>query len=136
MVFSKINCYLKFWRPKQHLNQNWYKLLEEDGIPLVLQFICNPWKGTIFTQSGPKCFVFWGERRVKGGGRFSFFTLFPMCPNYVPNQFSLSFQYLPQVPNVFPKTFPIAPDFYCICFGKCCPPSNCIGGPKGRNSIL
>jgi hypothetical protein len=32
--------------------------------------------------------------------------------------------------------FSIAPHFHPICFGKCCPPFNYIGGPKGRNSIL
>jgi hypothetical protein len=75
--------------------------------------------------------------RWKGeGAGFSFFTLFPMCPNYFRNKFSSSFQYLPLVPNVFPNSFPIASDFYCICFAKCCPPFNYIGGPKGRNSIL
>jgi hypothetical protein len=28
-----------------------------------------------------------------------------------------------QVPNMFSKEFPIAPHFYPICFGKCCPHS-------------
>jgi hypothetical protein len=41
-----------------------------------------------------------------------------------------------QVLDVFPKEFPIAPHFYPICFGKCCPPFTCVGGSKGRNSIL
>jgi hypothetical protein len=40
------------------------------------------------------------------------------------------------VPNVFLNMFSIAPHFYPICFGKCSPPFNGIGGPKGRNSIL
>jgi len=43
----------------------------------------------------------------------------------------------PQVPNVFPNMFSIAPHLYPICFGKCCPPFTYTGGPKGRrNSIL
>jgi len=38
---------------------------------------------------------------------------------------------------MFPKEFPIAPHFHPVCFGKCHPPFNFIGGPKGgRNSIL
>jgi hypothetical protein len=44
-------------------------------------------------------------------------------------------QYVPQVPNVFPNMFSIAPHFYLICLAKCCPPFTYIGGPKGRNSI-
>ncbi len=37
----------------------------------------------------------------------------------------------------FPKEFSIAPHFYPICFGKCCPPFTYIHGqPKGRNSML
>jgi hypothetical protein len=39
-----------------------------------------------------------------------------------------------QVPDVFPKEFPIACHFYPICFGKCCRPSTRVGGSKGRNS--
>jgi hypothetical protein len=31
-----------------------------------------------------------------------------------------------QVPDMFPKEFPIVPHF-----GKCCPPFTYIGGPKG-----
>jgi hypothetical protein len=41
-----------------------------------------------------------------------------------------------QVSDLFPKEFPIAPYFYPICFGKCCPPFIYIPGPKGRNSII
>jgi hypothetical protein len=37
---------------------------------------------------------------------------------------------------VFPNMFSIAPHFYPICFGKCCPHFTYIAGPKGRNSIL
>jgi hypothetical protein len=35
-----------------------------------------------------------------------------------------------QVPNMFPKEFQIAPQFYPICFVKCCPPFTYIIGPK------
>jgi hypothetical protein len=41
-----------------------------------------------------------------------------------------------QIPDMFPKEFLIAPHFYPICFGKCCPPFTYIGGPKFRNSIF
>ncbi len=41
-----------------------------------------------------------------------------------------------QVPDMFPKEFPIAPHFYPKCFDKCCPPFTYIGGPKGGNSVL
>jgi hypothetical protein len=33
------------------------------------------------------------------------------------------------------KEFPIAPHFYPICFGKCCPPFSFIGGPKGQEVL-
>ncbi len=36
-----------------------------------------------------------------------------------------------QVPDMFPKGFPIAPPFYPICFDKCCPPFTYTPGPKG-----
>ncbi len=50
--------------------------------------------------------------------------------------FSIRFQYVPQVPNVFSHMFSITPHFYPICFGKCCPPFTYIAGPKERNSIF
>jgi hypothetical protein len=40
-----------------------------------------------------------------------------------------------QVPDMFPqKMLPIAPQFYPICFGKCCPPFTYspVGGAKGK----
>jgi hypothetical protein len=42
--------------------------------------------------------------------------------------FLSSFKYVPQVPNVFPNMFSIAPHFYPICFGKCCPPFTYVCG--------
>jgi hypothetical protein len=41
-----------------------------------------------------------------------------------------------QVPDMFPKEFSVAPHFYWICFGKCCPLFTYIAGPKGKNSKL
>jgi hypothetical protein len=59
--------------------------------------------------------------RAGGGGNF--FSLvpnvFPLCSIY---RFPSGFQYVPQVPNLFPNMFSIALHFYPICFGKCCPP--------------
>jgi hypothetical protein len=40
-----------------------------------------------------------------------------------------------QVLDMFPKEFPIAPQFSPICFGKCCTPFNYIVRPKGRNFV-
>ncbi len=69
-----------------------------------------------------------------GGGRggqgiFSFF----LASQCVPTTLHSSSQW---VPNMFPNLFFIAPHFYPICFGKCCPPFTYIGAPKGMNSIL
>jgi hypothetical protein len=41
-----------------------------------------------------------------------------------------------QVTDMFPKEFQIAPHFYPICFGKCCPPSTNIGGQKAWNGYF
>jgi hypothetical protein len=67
---------------------------------------------------------------------FFVFPWFPMCSHYVPFKFPSGCEYVPQVPNVFPNMFSIAPHLYPICFGKCCPPFTYIAGPKERNSIL
>jgi hypothetical protein len=67
-------------------------------------------------------FKFWGRGKV-------FFFIFPWFPS--------GSHYVPQVPNEFPNMFSIAPHFYPICFGKCCPPMKTyIGGLKGRNTML
>jgi len=42
-------------------------------------------------------------------------NVFPLCSRF---KFAMGSQYIPQVPNMFT----IAPHFYPICFGKCCPP--------------
>jgi hypothetical protein len=66
-----------------------------------------------------------GKAQACTQGALLFFLLSSHC---VP-------QHVPQVPNVFLNMFSMAPHFYHICFGKCCPPFTCVGGPKGRNSI-
>jgi len=48
----------------------------------------------------------------------------------------VSKQRVPKFLTCSPKEFPIAPHFYPICFGKCCPLFTYIGGPKKRNSIF
>ncbi len=69
-----------------------------------------------------------------GEGRIFFhFSLVPMCSHYVPFKFPMGSH---QVSNVFPNMFSIAPDFYPMCLGRCCPPFTYIGGQKGRTSIL
>ncbi len=47
-----------------------------------------------------------------GEGFFFFFPWFPMCSHYVPLKFPSGCQYVPQVPNVFPNMFSIAPHLY------------------------
>jgi hypothetical protein len=74
-----------------------------------------------------------------GGGEkgiFFIFPWFPMRSHYVPFKFSMGSQYLPQVSNVFPNIFSVAPHFYPIFFGKCCPPFTLIGGPKGEELYI
>jgi len=80
---------------------------------------------------------------VGGGGEGGNFFSFFLGSQCVPSMFPLSSQwvltcsqYVPQVRNVFPNMFSIAPHFYPICFGTCSPPFTYIGGPKGRNYIL
>jgi hypothetical protein len=60
---------------------------------------------------------------------FHFLLGFPMCSHYVPIKFPSHSQYLPQIPNVFLNMFSIAPHFYSICFGICCPP---FRGQRGQ----
>jgi hypothetical protein len=43
---------------------------------------------------------------------------------------------LKKILNVFLNTFSVAPHFYPIFFGRCCPHFTCIDGPKGRNYML
>ncbi len=80
--------------------------------------------------------------KVLGGGGGAFFSFSPstQCvPTILPlisNGFPSGFQNVPHVPNVFHNMFSIAPHFYPICFGKCCPRLTYIAWPKGRNSKL
>jgi len=54
---------------------------------------------------------------------------------FVPNMFSSSSQYVPYVPNVFPKGVPNSTSLNPICFAKKSSPSLLyIGGPKGRST--
>jgi hypothetical protein len=64
-------------------------------------------------------FVFWRARRR--GRDFFDFGLFPICSHCVPIKFPRLFptgsQLVPQVFNVCPKMFPIAPPFHPTLFG-------------------
>ncbi len=60
-------------------------------------------------------------------------TLWMRYLAFVPFKFPMSSN---QVPDMFPNMFSIAPHFYPIRFGKCCPPFTYIFGPERRNSIL
>jgi hypothetical protein len=68
-----------------------------------------------------------------GGGVY--FSLCLMCSHYILIKFPVSSQKVPNF-NIFPKTFPIAPQFYPICFGKYCPPGTYIGEANGRNPLF
>jgi hypothetical protein len=77
----------------------------------------------------------WGE----GEGFFFIFPWFPMCSQCVLTMFpstsqwvSSGSQYVPQVPNMFPNISSMAPHFYPICFGKCCPPFTYVWWAKGE----
>ncbi len=67
--------------------------------------IAHCFNPTCFAQSPP--LLTYTPIQVRKRGRISFiFPLFPTCSLQVLNEFSLSFQYVPQVPNVFPKVVP------------------------------
>jgi hypothetical protein len=61
---------------------------------------------------------------------------FPMCSYHIFNGFLSRSQFVPHVLLILSSTFQIAPLFYPICFGKCCPPLTYRDGPKGRNMTL
>lgn len=73
----------------------------------------------------PNCFgCSWGGWH--GLHNYLFSPLFPKHSHYVPIKFWI---YVPQhMPN--------ETSFFNQCIGECYPPLSCIGGPKGRNSIL
>jgi hypothetical protein len=74
---------------------------------------------------------------LEGEQFFFHFSLVPnvflIFPLQVPNGFSSDSQYVPQVPNLFLNMFSIAPHFYPICFGKCCPTFAYNTWAKGKN---
>jgi len=82
-------------------------------------------------ECGVEVFVGGG---VVGGGGGTFF-LCPSSSQWVSFKFpicSLSSQYVPQVSNVFPRVFPIAPCFNHIHCAQSPPLLTYIGGPKGE----
>ncbi len=92
-------------------------------------------KAQACTQGGLLSFPF---KFCRGGGKGKeFFSFFPgsQC---VPIMLPMGSHHVltTQVPNVFINMSSIAPHFYPICFGKCCPSFTYIAGPKGRISIL
>ncbi len=98
--------------------QKWWWII------LGREISCNQWEGPRMHSSALLFFLL-----SCGGGGNSSFPWFSMCFHYVPIKF-------PKFPNLLPNIFSIAPHFYLVWFGKCCPPFTYIGGPKGRNSIL
>jgi hypothetical protein len=101
---------------------------------LKIKIACNQWEGSTWPQ-----YIFWVCREWRWRRDFSFCscsqcvlskfsmnsrdvnTMFSSSFHNVPNDFSWCFQYVLQVPIVFPNTFPRAPHFYPKWFGKCCP---------------
>ncbi len=72
------------------------------------QFSCSQWESSACTHGGLLFYVLGYGRR--GGG----FFLFPMCSHCVPHKFPVGPHHVPQV---FLKTFTIAPRFYPIFLG-------------------
>jgi hypothetical protein len=66
-------------------------------------------KGSAWTREGSS-FSLSGK---KGGRNLLLFSLVPIMYPMCSHDFF-------QVPNVFPKSFPIAPHFYCMMFGPNC----------------
>jgi len=101
---------------------------------LKIEIACKQWEG-----STPPQYIFWVCREWRWRRDFSFSscsecvlskfsmsshdvnTMFSSSSHYVPNDFSWCSQHVLQVSIVFPNTFPRAPHFYPIWFGKCCP---------------
>jgi len=114
---------LVLWEVK--LRQKWWWTL------LGRQVSCSDWEGISMHS---RCVAFIPFKLSAGQSqRRIFFPIFPGS-HYVPFNFPISSHPVPEVLNVFPTMFSIAPHLYLICFGKCCPPFTYIGGPKGRNS--
>jgi len=98
---------------------------------------CSQWEGPSM-HSRHLAFIpfkFFGEGE-RGKRIFFHFSLvpnvFPLCSFQLLNGFSSGSQYVPQVLNMFPNMSSTAPQFYPICFGKCCPPFTYIMWAKGE----
>ncbi len=96
-------------------------------------------KAQAFTQGALLSCLLGFERE---GRNFLYFPqvpkVFPLCSLQVPNRFTSGSKFVPQVLSVLTKHVlqSTSSHFYPMCLGKCCPPFTCIGGPKGKNSIL
>ncbi len=100
--------------------QKWWRTL------LGREISCSQWEGPSMHSSCLAFFPF----KFRGEGVMGkiFFFHFSLVPTMFPSSSQ-------QVPNVLPNMFFIAPHFYPICVGKCCPPFTYIAVPKGRNII-
>ncbi len=69
-----------------------------------------------------------------GGGLYFYFfpNVFPLSSQWV----FIKFQICPPSSQCLPRHFSIAPHFYPICFGKCCPPFTYVGGLNIGTSIV
>ncbi len=101
------------WCGWSHYNTNY----QTQKVPQIR----DPEEVKVFFSFGEgDCWMSWG-----------FFFLFPMCsPHWVPMGSSSSSQTVPHFSNVFIKVFPIAPQFYPICF------THFPDGSIGRNWAL
>ncbi len=94
--------------------QEWRWTILEREVP------CNQWEGSTCTHDGPYFFLSEDEG---GEGSLIFFSL---IPDVFPNMFLIKFSKcsqmrsleVHQVPKLFPKVFPKAPQFYPIWFAQ------------------
>jgi hypothetical protein len=94
--------------------QKWWETL------LGREISWSQWEGPSIHSRSLAFFHF--KSRVGAKGFFFIFPWFPMYPTLFPSSSH-------HVPNMFS----IAPQFYPICFGKCCPPFTYIfGQQRGR----
>jgi hypothetical protein len=141
-----VSPHANFWVKYRYEAPGWLggKLMKENHSTghwtLGVLIIGSCWKNDLWLLR-PKLFqgvlaqakygdkFFWEEKFLQPMGRpkqalkvpcfFSFSPGFPMCSHYVTFKFPMgTSQYVPQVPNVFPNMFSIAPHFYPICFGN------------------
>jgi hypothetical protein len=77
---------------------------------------CSQWEGP---SKHSRCLAFFSFWVWGGKDFFSCFPGFPICSHCVPCKFPMgTFQYVPQVPNVFPNMFSIAPRSHML--WQCC----------------